>query len=120
MSCNTNQSIFVLLVLLKCPITGNDWYIKGATASDFIAFKCDESRLVSELSTNSSDDEEPLKRRHFDLSGKSLDFTIEAIEYRIKAYQKHMEDKNLSEDDYSDMANDSMVLETIKQYLEGE
>jgi len=39
----------------KCPITGNDWLIEGKTDDDFIAFKCDESRLVSELSTNTKD-----------------------------------------------------------------
>ncbi|MCK5831653.1 MAG: DUF2310 family Zn-ribbon-containing protein [Methylococcales bacterium] len=104
----------------KCPITGNDWLIEGKTTSDFIAFKCEESRLVSELSTNSSEDEEPLKRRHFDLNGKLLNFTLEAIDFRIKTYQEKMNDKNTSEDDYSDIANDSMVLETIKRYLEGE
>ena len=104
---------------MKCPITGNDWLIQGNTSDDFIAFKCEESRLVSELSTNSSEDEEPLKRRHFDLNRKLLDFTIEAIEFRIKSFQKLMEDKNTSEDDYSDMSNDSAVLEIIKQYLEG-
>jgi predicted nucleic acid-binding Zn ribbon protein len=37
----------------KCPVTGNDWLIEGKTASDAIAFKCDASRLVSELSANS-------------------------------------------------------------------
>jgi predicted nucleic acid-binding Zn ribbon protein len=42
----------------KCPITGNDWYFKGKTSSDFFAFKCEESRLVSELSTNSSDSDD--------------------------------------------------------------
>ncbi len=37
----------------KCPITGNDWRIAGKTSDDIIAFKCEESRLVSELSANS-------------------------------------------------------------------
>ena len=37
----------------KCPITKKEWLIKGKTSSDFIAFKCDESKLVSALSTNS-------------------------------------------------------------------
>jgi predicted nucleic acid-binding Zn ribbon protein len=37
----------------KCPVTGQDWIIPGKTSSDdYIAFKCDESRLVSELSAN--------------------------------------------------------------------
>lgn len=36
----------------KCPVTGNEWFITGKTTEDFMAFKCDKSRLVSELSTN--------------------------------------------------------------------
>ncbi len=39
----------------KCPITGKNWLIKDSTANDFISFKCDESRLVSEFSTNCDD-----------------------------------------------------------------
>jgi len=35
-----------------CPITHKEWKIDGKTREDFIAFKCDESRLVSELSMN--------------------------------------------------------------------
>ncbi len=38
----------------KCPITRQTWYVKGKKASSFIAFKCSDSRLVSELSTNSN------------------------------------------------------------------
>ena len=41
--------------LRKCPITGSDWLIKDSIYEDFISFKCDESRLVSELSANCSD-----------------------------------------------------------------
>jgi predicted nucleic acid-binding Zn ribbon protein len=36
----------------KCPITNQHWLLAGKTANDFIAFKCDDSRLVSELSHN--------------------------------------------------------------------
>jgi predicted nucleic acid-binding Zn ribbon protein len=36
----------------KCPLTGKKWLIKDSTADDFISFKCNESRLVSELSHN--------------------------------------------------------------------
>jgi len=103
----------------KCPITSNSWYIDGKTSDDFIAFKCDESRLVSELSTNSTEDEEPLHRRHFNLSGKLLNFTIEAVDFRIKSYQEQKNNENISEDDYSEMTNDILVLKTIKRYLEG-
>jgi predicted nucleic acid-binding Zn ribbon protein len=35
----------------KCPLTGKEWLIKGSTFNDFIGFKCEESRLVSELSS---------------------------------------------------------------------
>lgn len=35
----------------KCPLTGKEWLIEGSTFNDFIGFKCEESRLVSELSS---------------------------------------------------------------------
>jgi predicted nucleic acid-binding Zn ribbon protein len=38
-----------------CPLTGREWLLAGKSADDAIAFKCDESRLVSELSHNCSD-----------------------------------------------------------------
>lgn len=38
----------------KCPVTGRDWRIEGKTTGE-IAFKCDESRLVSELSFSCED-----------------------------------------------------------------
>ena len=36
----------------KCPICGKKWLLEGKTHDDFIAFKCDRCRLVSELSPN--------------------------------------------------------------------
>lgn len=36
----------------KCPVTGKSWLIAGTTFNHFIAFKSDEARLVSELSSN--------------------------------------------------------------------
>ncbi|GAA4470318.1 Zn-ribbon-containing protein [Nibrella saemangeumensis] len=36
----------------KCPGCGGDWLIPEATFNDYIAFKCDNCRLVSELSSN--------------------------------------------------------------------
>ena len=104
----------------KCPITGNDWLIKGAKIHDYIAFKCDESRLVSELSANSSEEEDAYKRTIFELSGKSLDFTVEAVEFRIKTNQELMNDKNTTEDEYFDLGNDTELLKIIKKYLKGE
>ena len=35
-----------------CPVTGKLWRIEGSSTADFIAFKSDEARLVSELSFN--------------------------------------------------------------------
>jgi predicted nucleic acid-binding Zn ribbon protein len=34
----------------KCPVTGNDWKVDGRTRENNWSFKCDESRLLSELS----------------------------------------------------------------------
>lgn len=35
----------------RCPVTGSNWLIEGATFNDFIGFKSDTPRLVSELSS---------------------------------------------------------------------
>jgi len=75
--------------------------------------------LVSELSANSSESEAPLKRSIFELSGKMLDFTIEAVDFRIKTNQALMKDKNISENDYSDLGNDTELLKIIRDYLGG-
>jgi predicted nucleic acid-binding Zn ribbon protein len=104
----------------KCPITGNDWLIEGAKIHDYIAFKCDESRLVSELSANSSDEDDAYKRSVFELSGKMLSFTVEAVDFRIKTNQELMNDKNTTENEYSDLANDTELLKIIRNYLNGE
>ena len=36
----------------KCPNCGGDWLIQNSTFNDFYAFKCDDCRLISELSSN--------------------------------------------------------------------
>ncbi|NME70636.1 DUF2310 family Zn-ribbon-containing protein [Flammeovirga aprica] len=36
----------------KCPNCGGDWFIEGSTFNDFYSFKCDNCRLISELSSN--------------------------------------------------------------------
>lgn len=41
----------------KCPLTGQDWLLPANTYP-YIDFKCDDSRLVSELSQNWSDESE--------------------------------------------------------------
>lgn len=38
--------------LRKCPNCQEDWLIEGRTPKDTYAFKCDNCRLVSELSPN--------------------------------------------------------------------
>ena len=103
----------------KCPVTGSDWLIEGKSSSDFIAFKCDESRLVSELSTNTDCENDTPKNSYFELTYKSLGFTIEALDFRIKTYQKEMADVAISDNDYSDLANDVALLKSIKKYLQG-
>jgi predicted nucleic acid-binding Zn ribbon protein len=35
----------------RCPLTGQEWLLDGCTFNDFIGFKCEQSRLVSELSS---------------------------------------------------------------------
>ncbi len=36
----------------KCPKCGGEWLLKNHTFNDFYAFKCDDCRLISELSSN--------------------------------------------------------------------
>ncbi len=38
----------------KCPLSGKDWLLPLAKRGDFIAFRCEESRLVSSFTSNSS------------------------------------------------------------------
>jgi hypothetical protein len=52
-----------------------------------------------------------------DLSPKALRFIIEALDYRIQAYQGQLESNTLDEDMASDIGNDSMYLETLHQEL---
>ncbi|MBD2303423.1 hypothetical protein H6G80_07505 [Nostoc sp. FACHB-87] len=50
-------------------------------------------------------------------SPKATRFIVEAIEYRIDAYQKQLEADNLSDDEISDITNDMMFLESLLQEL---
>jgi hypothetical protein len=52
-----------------------------------------------------------------DLSPKALRFIIEALDYRIQAYQVQLESNTLDEDMASDIGNDAMYLETLHQEL---
>jgi hypothetical protein len=51
------------------------------------------------------------------LSPKALRFIIEALDYRIQAYQVQLESNTLDEDMASDIGNDAMYLETLHQEL---
>jgi hypothetical protein len=51
---------------------------------------------------------------------KMLDFTIEAIEYRIAAYERAIASGSTSEDEIADMGNDKMVLHCALDYLKAE
>jgi hypothetical protein len=49
------------------------------------------------------------------LSPKAVRFTVEALEYRILAYEQQLEVPDLDEDRASDLTNDLMFLETLLQ-----
>ncbi|MGI8503236.1 MAG: hypothetical protein ACR2LR_19210 [Hassallia sp.] len=50
-------------------------------------------------------------------SPKAIRFIVEALEYRISAYQKQLETENLNDDEVSDITNDMMFLESLSQEL---
>ncbi|MBH8554195.1 hypothetical protein I8751_17860 [Nostocaceae cyanobacterium CENA357] len=50
-------------------------------------------------------------------SPKAIRFMVEALEFRIEAYQKQLETENLNEDEISDITNDMMFLESLSQEL---
>lgn len=49
------------------------------------------------------------------LSPKALRFTVDALEYRISAYEQELDNAELSEDQVSDLSNDLMFLEALLQ-----
>jgi hypothetical protein len=51
------------------------------------------------------------------LSPKALRFMIEALEYRVAAYEQQLETADLPEDEASDLNNDLMFLESLLQDL---
>ncbi|MEH2299979.1 MAG: hypothetical protein V7K88_13380 [Nostoc sp.] len=53
-------------------------------------------------------------------SPKVIQFIVEALEYRIEAYQKQLETENLNDDEVSDITNDVMFLESLLQELKKE
>lgn len=48
-----------------------------------------------------------------DLGWKGARFTLEAVDFRIKSYEKMLKNDNLSEDEISDIQNDMMLLKNI-------
>lgn len=48
-----------------------------------------------------------------DLGWKGARFTLEAVDFRIKSYEKMLKNDNLSEDEISDIQNDMMLLKSI-------
>jgi hypothetical protein len=51
------------------------------------------------------------------LSPKALRFMVEALEYRIAAYERQLEAADVTEDEAADVSNDLMFLESILQEL---
>ena len=49
------------------------------------------------------------------LSPKAMRSIAEALEFRIAAYQSQLDSEDLSEDEVSDVTNDSMFLESLLQ-----
>jgi predicted site-specific integrase-resolvase len=49
------------------------------------------------------------------LSPKAMRFTVEALEYRISAYEQQLERADLQENESSDLTSDLMFLESLLQ-----
>jgi hypothetical protein len=52
------------------------------------------------------------------LSPKAMRSIVESLEFRITAYQNQLDMEILSEDEISDLTNDSMFLESLLQELQ--
>ena len=52
------------------------------------------------------------------LSPKAMRSIAEALEFRIAAYQSQLDSEELSEDEVSELANDSMFLKSLLQDLQ--
>lgn len=51
------------------------------------------------------------------LSPKAIRFIIEALDYRLLAYQERLKANALDEDEASDITNDALFLESLRQEL---
>lgn len=52
-----------------------------------------------------------------ELSPKAIRFIIDALDYRINAYQERLKLENLDEDEISDITNDFMFLEALREEM---
>jgi hypothetical protein len=52
------------------------------------------------------------------LSPKAVRFIVEALEFRIAAYQRQLSDEELDEDESADIGNDLMFLKSLLQSLQ--
>ena len=52
-----------------------------------------------------------------ELSPKAIRFIINALDYRINAYQERLKLENLDEDEISDITNDFMFLEALSEEM---
>ncbi|BAZ17605.1 hypothetical protein NIES4071_94850 [Calothrix sp. NIES-4071] len=52
-----------------------------------------------------------------ELSPKAIRFIIEALDYRIKAYEESLAKDKINEDESSEIANDAIFLEAIREDL---
>lgn len=48
------------------------------------------------------------------LSPKAIRFIIEALDYRLKAYQERLKVEDLDEDEVSDITNDAGFIEALR------
>lgn len=53
-----------------------------------------------------------------ELSAKMIELLIDAINFRLQAYDAEMSDNKISEDRYSDIGNDAQLLKIIKEDFE--
>jgi len=52
-----------------------------------------------------------------ELSPKAIGFIIDALDYQINAYQERLKLENLDEDEISDITNDFMFLEALREEM---
>jgi putative heme degradation protein len=58
-----------------------------------------------------------MKVLNMELSPKAVRYMMEALEFRIDAYQKQLEMENIDDDEASDITHDMMFLQSLFQAL---